>query len=102
MNKEFDFDHIGKRMPYTTPDSFFGQLEDKVWKEVKPAKTYHLIMRRVIAAAASVALVFAIGMNLFKTDKASIGDVDQAFSQLTISDQAYLLSVYQEDVFINE
>ena len=35
MNKDFDFDKVGKRMPYTTPDGFFDKLEDDIWKEVK-------------------------------------------------------------------
>ena len=106
--KEFDFDHIGKRMPYSTPYGFFDQLEDDIWKEVqtdchsrKPAKT-RLIMRSVIAVAASVALLFVVHMNFTKPSSISANDVDQAFSQLTTDDQAYLLSVYQDDVFINE
>ncbi len=120
---EFDFNHIGKRMPYTTPDGFFDQLEDNIWKEVKndcqekengntvvmktrqagrkSAKTY-LLIRSFIAVAASIALLLIVHMNFSKTDSVSANDVDQAFSQLTTDDQAYLLSVYQDDVFINE
>ncbi len=120
---EFDFNHIGKRMPYTTPDGFFDQLEDNIWKEVKndcqekengntvvmktrqagrkSAKTY-LLIRSLIAVAASIALLLIVHMNFSKTDSVSANDVDQAFSQLTTDDQAYLLSVYQDDVFINE
>ena len=33
INKEFDFDKIGKRMPYTTPEGFFNNLEDDIWKD---------------------------------------------------------------------
>ncbi len=124
MNKEFDFDHIGKRTPYTTPDGFFDQLEDDIWKEVKgdfqkkednkivvvsmkpqagrKSAKLRLLMRSAIAVAASIALVLVIGMNFSKTNAATINDVDQAFSQLTTDDQAYLLNVYQEDVFLNE
>ena len=131
MNKDFDFDHIGKRMPYTTPDGFFDQLEDDIWKEVKenfqkeaddspreedgnavvvPMKSQsehkptklRLLLRRAIAVAASIAIVLVIGMKFSKTDTPTINDVDQAFSQLTTDDQAYLLNVYQEDVFLNE
>lgn len=122
-NKEFDFDKIGKRMPYTTPDGFFYNLEDDIWKEVKDncqekndCKTatieprqarsksakFHIFMRSVIAAAASIALLLVIHMNFFKSNNVSINDVDQAFSQLTTDDQAYLLNIYQDDVFINE
>ena len=123
MNKEFDFDHISKRMPYTTPDEFFDQLEDDIWKEMKndfkneeegnataaekpqvgrKSAKLHIFMRSAIAVAASIAVLFVIGMNFSKSGEASINDVDQAFSQLTTDDQTYLLNVYQEDVFINE
>ena len=27
MEKEFDFKNIGKRMPYRTPDGFFGKMQ---------------------------------------------------------------------------
>ncbi len=124
MNKEFDFDKIGKRMPYSTPDGFFNNLEDDIWKEVKgncqekenskavtieprqvrsKSAKFHLFMRSVIVAAASIALVLVIHLSFFKSNNASsINDVDQAFCQLTTDDQAYLLSIYQDDVFINE
>jgi len=121
-NKEFDFNKIGKQMPYTTPDGFFDKLEDEIWTEMKddfqkqkndktavktklqerkPAKL-RLLMRSVLAVAASIALVLVIHMNFSKSNNASINDVDQAFSQLTTDDQAYLLNIYQDDVFINE
>lgn len=125
MNKEFDFDKMGKRVPYTTPDGFFDKLEEDIWKEVKDdylgttsekedlpmtsaeskAKKTHTLriaMRCVLALAASVLLAFIINMNFTKQNTATINDVDQAFSQLTTDDQAYLLNVYQDDVFINE
>lgn len=31
MEKEFDFKNIGKRMPYRTPDGFFGKMQNKYW-----------------------------------------------------------------------
>ncbi len=123
MNNGSDLDNIGKRMPYTTPEGFFDNLEEDIWKEVKTQlqakgnddaaapkpqlaerKTSRrlILMRSIMAVAASIALVFVVNMSFFKTDDASIEDVDQAFSQLTTDDQTYLLSVYQEDVFINE
>lgn len=106
MNKDFDFAKIGKRMPYITPDGFFDQLEADVWKEVKneepkPFKL-RLLVRSVLAVAASIALVLIVHMNFSKQPPATLNDVDQAFSQLTTDDQAYLVNVYQEDVFIHE
>lgn len=100
-NKEFDFNNIGKRMPYTTPEGFFDKLETDIWKEVKPAKT-HFFIRSFIAVAASIAVLIAIHIGFSQSDNATISDVDQAFNQLTTADQNYLLDVYQNDVFINE
>lgn len=122
MNNGFDFDKIGKRTPYTTPEGFFSNLEEDIWKEVKSSfqekenaeavapiqqterkRTKRpILMWSIMAVAASVALALVVNMGFAKTDEATIEDVDQAFSQLTTEDQTYLLSVYQEDVFINE
>ena len=30
MEKKFDFKNIGKRMPYRTPDGFFGKMQKQV------------------------------------------------------------------------
>ena len=30
MKKDFDFDRVGKRLPYTVPDDFFAKLEDDI------------------------------------------------------------------------
>lgn len=123
MNKDFDFDKVGKKMPYTTPEGFFDKLEENILAEVKndcrdkeegksvvsadkeaSHKPFRLriLMRSVIAVAASVALMLVINMNISKTSPTTINDVDQAFNQLTIDDQAYLLDIYQDDVFIYE
>ena len=123
INKDFDLDKVGKRMPYTTPDRFFTNLEDDIWKEVKKdfqekkdkstetstelrvkrmSTKWHILMRSAIGMAAAVALVFVLNMNFSKSNNVSMNDVDKAFSQLTTDDQVYLLNIYQEDVFINE
>lgn len=35
MKEDFDFNRIGKRLPYTTPDSFLDDIENNVWETVK-------------------------------------------------------------------
>ena len=112
MNRDFDFNKIGKRMPYTTPNGFSDKLEDDIWDKVKndsevrqtarkPAKL-RLFIRSAVAVAASIALVLVVCTNSPKTNSATIDDVDKAFSQLTSDDQAYLWSIYQDDAFISE
>lgn len=126
MNKSFDFDKKERNTPYTTPDGFFDKLEVDVWKQVKDEfvdvqtnsdniqaisskKAYfykvsklRLLIGSAMAVAASVVLAFVINIKSPQQKMYTVSDVDQAFCQLSADDQSFLLSVYQDDVFINE
>ena len=56
MKKDFDFDDIGKRTPYRTPDGFFEDVQQKVMERagVKQQRKSHmkLIISTVITMAA--------------------------------------------------
>lgn len=126
----FDFKQVGKRMPYTTPDDFFRDMEKNILEMVKentpksdspkpdsskpirilPKKRpfIKMIWTAAIAVAASVAVLLVLNID-FSASHSSLPSqgnnelqmVDQAFAQLSSADQAYLLEVYQEDVFLN-
>ena len=38
MNKEFDFNEVGKRMPFRTPDGFFERMQAETLKRVAEEK----------------------------------------------------------------
>ena len=68
MKKDFDFDDIGKRTPYRTPDGFFEDVQRKVMERagVKQQRKSHtkLIISTVITSRMgriSVCSVFATG-----------------------------------------
>ena len=118
---KFDFGKVGKRMPYSTPEGFFKEMEANILEQVKndipaPARIQpkkRSLMKRIwtaaIAVAASVAVLLVLNID-FMTSHSSLPSqadnemqaVDQAFAQLSSADQAYLLNVYQEDVFLDE
>lgn len=140
MDTKFDFKQVGKRMPYTTPDNFFRDMEKNILEAVKedspkadslkadslnsdssksdspkpiriqPKKRpfIKMIWTTAIAVAASVAVLLVLNID-FSAPHSSLPSqgnnelqmVDQAFAQLSSADQAYLLEVYQEDVFLN-
>ena len=130
MDTKFDFKQVGKRMPYTTPDNFFRDMEKNILEAVKedslksdslksdspkpiriqPRKRpfIKMIWTAAIAVAASVAVLLVLNID-FSAPHSSLPSqgnnelqmVDQAFAQLSSADQAYLLEVYQEDVFLN-
>ena len=107
MKKEFDFKHIGKRMPYTAPEGLMDDIENNVLESLKaemtpagPKKTMRLWYSATAGlVAAIVALVLAFNINHRPDDFEMF---EQAFTRLSSVDQDYLLAVYQDDLFINE
>ena len=117
----FDFGKVGKRMPYSTPEGFFKEMEANILEQVKDDKQapvrrqpkkrplMKVIWAAAMAVAASVAVLLVLNID-FMTSHSSLPSqadnemqaVDQAFAQLSSADQAYLLNVYQEDVFLDE
>lgn len=109
MKEEFDFNRIGKHLPYTAPDSFLDDIEKNVWKTVKdgmlpskPKRNYRLwysISGGLVAATVALLLVTNIQTNHSKND---FEKIEQAFANLSSSDQDYLFTTYQNDLFMNE
>ena len=119
--EKFDFCKVGKRMPYSTPEGFFKEMEANILEQVKNDKPApvriqpkkrslrKVIWTAAIAVAASVAVLLVLNID-FAAPHSSLPSqadnemqaVDQAFAQLSSADQAYLLDVYQEDVFLDE
>lgn len=115
MKRDFNFENIGKRMPYSTPEGFFDELEENIWSEVgKPAtatadtqparkrRNMRTLTKVVLGMTAAAALLVAVNQNLYKADAATSADIEEAFSQLSADDQEFMMSVYQDDVFFNE
>jgi hypothetical protein len=116
MDKKFNFEQVGKRMPYNVPDGFFDQLEQNVMAEVmadntatdKPrqkARTLKIAIRTILAAAAAVTLFFVVTKNLpsdTTTTEDGFANVELAYNNLSTVDQEYLMEVYEEDVFMIE
>ena len=118
---KFDFDQVGKRMPYSTPEGFFKDMEVNILEQVKNDKPQpvriqpkkrplmKVIWTAAMAVAASVAVLLVLNSD-FAASHSSLPSqadnelqaVDQAFAQLSSADQDYLLNVYQEDVFLDE
>ena len=109
MKEAFDFDRIGKRMPYTAPDGFLDNIEKNVWEAVKeerqpfkPKRKYRLwysISAGLVAASIALLRVFKFTPAPPQTD--SFEAFEQAFSQLNSDDQNYFFTTYTEDLFIN-
>lgn len=116
MDNSFDFNSVGKRMPYTVPDGFFDAIEENVMQVVAAKqekanagknrkRTVTIAIRSLLATAAAVALFFVVRAALPTADTASDDDfasVETAFNNLTADDQDFLLALYEEDEYIEE
>lgn len=117
--KQFDFEQVGKRMPYNVPDEFFDKFEENVMEDVRGQKddvregvnrnkAMRIALRAAIAVAAALALFFVVRATLFQSEPvlASADDfesVELAFNNLSTEDQDFLIQVYEEDdVLIND
>lgn len=110
--ERFDFKQVGKRMPYTTPDGFFKDMEKNILEAVKddtpqavkiqpqsvkvqPKKrpVFKMIWAAAIAVAASVAVLLVLNIDFSAADSSLASShssqPSQAKSDLEQVDQAF-------------
>ena len=110
--EQFDFNQVGKRMPYSVPNGFFDQLEEDVMKDVRGQKddvrgganrkkALYIALRVAMAAAAAIALFLVVSSLLPKDSADGFDSVQLAYNNLSDEDQEFLSEIYEEDEFIN-
>lgn len=105
MEKGFDFEKIGKRMPYKVPAGAFDAMEDEVMRALHEdvrRKPLRRSLRRYAIAGLAVAACAASFVILKQAEPDPLTQVDIAYNNLSAADREYLLEVYQEDIFINQ
>ena len=108
----FDFKQVGKRMPYTTPDGFFKDMEKNILEAVKDdmpqavkiqpqsvkvqlkkRPVFKMIWAAAIAVAASVAVLLVLNIDFAAADSSLASShssqPSQAKSDLEQVDQAF-------------
>ena len=118
---------LNKRLPYSVPDGFFDVMEANVMAKIKAdaginvggdkadtqmrdkqyrktTKHTRTISLSILAMAASLLLLFTIFSQSTKTAQQTNGmeSIDNAFSQLNTDDQAFLMEIYDDDMFLDD
>ena len=105
MKKDFDFDDIGKRTPYTTPDGFFEDVQRKVMERtgVKQQRKSHmkLIISTVVAIAAVLAGILFVPSLRQMDEVKSASSVDKWIHELSDEELEELVSFSENDIFLN-
>ena len=109
--------YIGKRMPYSVPVGYFDTLNAEITQQLaqhvpveKPNSRKRLwrIITATLSTAAVVTIAAVITHNYLTppttTEKIANYDqqIDQAFNHLSQTDQDYLLSVYQDNLYVDD
>lgn len=118
MKKDFDFDDIGKRTPYTTPDGFFEDMQRKVMERAGMKQQRKSHMKLVISTAVAIAAMLT-GLlfvpSFYQTDdvKPSSSNVlaierskgtdteDKWIKELSDEELEELVSFSENDIFLN-
>lgn len=121
--RRFDFKQVGKRMPYTTPDGFFKDMEKNILEAVKddtpqavkiqpqsvkvqPKKrpVFKMIWAAAIAVAASVAVLLVLNIDFSAADSSLASShssqPSQAKSDLEQVDQAFALLTEADQAYL--
>lgn len=110
MEHKFDFDRIGKRMPYSVPSGTFEEIEHNVTSVLSQRKKeknmVHLLRWGAgLAVAASITLLI-VGRPTVHAPSTNSDDmlakIDLADANLSEADREYLLEIYNDDIFINQ
>ena len=106
MAQQFDFDNIGKRLPYTMPKDTFDVMQANVFAALekdRKAKLLRRIVRRgsIAGIAAAVAILIAVREPVTASDE-PLEQIDLAYSNLSDAEQEYLIEIYREDLFLNQ
>ncbi|MEJ8801866.1 hypothetical protein [Pontibacter sp. H249] len=74
MKEDFDFNRVGKRMPYKVPPDFFEQVTQSTLAEAERRGNKHkqpvLFVWRAMAVAASLAILLTVGYFVYTANKA--------------------------------
>ena len=110
MKTDLDFKDIGKRMPYRVPNHFFDDMENTILKHTISSQNQNtsnstlyktLIMTFITGAAAIIAIIITLHIGLFNHQSENMQEIEQAFRNLSNEDKNYMISIYQNDLFIN-
>ena len=97
---ENDLEKMNKTMPYTVPDGFFEEMEERLMREVEPKqkiqKLRNVALWTGFAVAASLTLLLVLRHGWHNTENESFKQVEMAFNQLSDGDQQLMLEYYDE------
>ena len=102
--------YIGKRMPYSVPVGYFDTLNAEIMQQlaqqvpVEKPNSRKRLWRIITATLLAAVITHNYLTPPTTTEKIANYDqqIDQAFNHLSQTDQDYLLSVYQDNLYVDD
>lgn len=120
MKKDFNFEDIGKRTPYLTPEGFFQRMQEEVMERILKKKSKKMLRLKlafaaVISAAAMLTGVLFFSSHQLKTENGpsdsfivatgnsiSYSDaIDQYVENMSDEELAEWIEFSENDIFMN-
>ncbi len=99
MDKEFDFNRVGKKMPYKIPGSFLEEFPDKCIKRTKEEKKGRKVgmdLWKISFAAASVVIILFTGLLLNKGKEIPVINFNDTLKSSSISEKTEVERIIRE------
>lgn len=100
-NREFDFNLVGKKMPYTMPQGSMSQLHDAILEKVNAEKptTRHLMIS-LLPYAVAASLIILTGWGLIEYNRYN-SESQENNSSLLYSDESWK-DFAEADIFLED
>ena len=119
MKQQFDFNSVGKHLPYQVPDRFFDKMHAQLLKEADAiskeiptrttrtfSRTRHRQMIFLFASVTAACIAFVLVFNVYMRPEQSVQEdtmtSEQAYSKLTEEDRKAVIICYQDDIFLQD
>lgn len=117
MDREFDFDDIGKKTPYRTPEHFFEDMQRRVMERVCDGQQRKRRLRRMLSVAVAAAAIL-VGVllvppylrtedvpagtsDMLAADSGNGEQVDKWIQDLSDEELKELIDFSESDIFLN-
>ena len=117
MDKEFDFDDIGKKTPYCTPDNFFEEMQQKVMERTYGGKRRKHRLQLLFTTARAAAAVLAGRLfipsyfqpgdvtngtsDMLAIERSNSDPADKWIHELSDEELEELVNFSENDIFLN-
>lgn len=121
MDKKYNLENIGKRMPYSLPNGFFDRMQANVLAEVEKEEQLKADRKKqrhrarlvrlylsATAVAASICVVVVMAISFLNheekastTVRVNTAQVDKAYDNLSTQEQEDLNATYANDIYLS-